>query len=91
MTRSTVISGIGTALCQSDSKDGYLAIGTDQNIVAEADTDIRLAPHASDRSVEPEIGLNDVAGAASFLIGDNPRPGAVLASRSESALRFGVT
>jgi len=46
MTRAVVITGaaggIGAALCQRARKDGYIAIGIDQNVAAEADVDIRI-------------------------------------------------
>ncbi len=56
MTAAVVITGaaggIGAALCQRVRKDGYLAIGIDQNTAPEADVDIRIDLSDTDQLID---------------------------------------
>lgn len=56
MSRAVVVTGaaggIGAALCQRARKDGYLAIGIDQNASAEADVDIQCDLNDIDQLVD---------------------------------------
>ncbi len=56
MTRAVIVTGaaggLGAALCQRMRKDGYLAIGIDQNVAVDADVDLRVDLRDSERLIE---------------------------------------